>query len=85
MDYKTIVADLFGRFPQLRAVHDTKFSYMGEEGAGQYLVFGAVLLPALEEAMEAGDLATILPVCAFLEDVAEAAEEDAYLRSPARR
>ena len=54
---------------------------MGREEVGAYIVFGSVLIPALEQALAAGDLGSILPICAFLEDVAEAAEEDRGLEN----
>ena len=54
---------------------------MGKEKPGAYTVFGSVLMPALEQALAAGDLGSILQICAFLEDVAEAAEEDIGLRT----
>ena len=52
---------------------------MGTEEIGAYIVFGTVLMPALEQALATGDLSSILPICAFLEDVAEAAEDDPRL------
>jgi hypothetical protein len=81
MNYETIVTDLFDRFPRLELLSNKEFAYMGEEKPGAYLVFGSVLIPALEKAVEAGDLASILRICAFLEDAAKAAEEDLGLRS----
>ncbi len=81
MNYETIVTDLFVLFPKLRLLSDDKFAYMGKEKPGPYVVFGSVLIPALDHALEAGDLASILRLCAFLEEVAEAAEEDLGLRS----
>ena len=65
----------------LKEVWKTRFDYMGTETDVQYIVFGSVLIPALEEALSARDLSSILPVCAFLEDVAEAARKDSYLES----
>jgi hypothetical protein len=81
MNHETVVADLFKRFPKLRLVSDTKFAYMDGEELGTYTVFGSVLMPALEQALAAGDLASIIPICAFLEEVAEAAEKDLYLEN----
>jgi hypothetical protein len=81
MNYETVVTDLFKRFPKLQSVYDVKFAYMGNESPGAYIVFGSVLMPALEEALAVGDLGTILPICAFLEDVAEAAQRDIGLES----
>jgi hypothetical protein len=53
---------------------------MGGEELGAHTVFGSVLMPALEHALAAGDLGAILRICAFLEEVAEAAEEDLSLK-----
>jgi hypothetical protein len=81
MNYETVVADLFTRFPNLQAIYDVEFAYMGAEKPGAYLVFGSLLMPALEQALATGDLGSILPICAFLEDVAEAAKTDVGLES----
>jgi hypothetical protein len=76
MNYETVVTDLFERFPKLQSDYDMRFAYMGTEKPGAYIVFGSVLLPAFEQALAVGDLTSILPICAFLEDVAEAAQKD---------
>jgi hypothetical protein len=81
MKYETIVTELFNRFPKLQFSSDTEFAYMGNPKRGAYSVFGSILLPALERALEAGDLGSILKICAFLEDVADAAEEDRGLKT----
>lgn len=81
MNYETIVNDLLLRFPKLQLTCDTELAYMGEEKPRAYAVFGSVLMPALERALDAGDLGSILKICAFLEDVAEAAEGDRALRT----
>jgi hypothetical protein len=81
MNYETVVTDLFKRFPKFQSTYNVKFAYMGKEKPGAYIVFGSVLIPALEEALAAGNLGAILPICAFLEDVAEAAQKDVGLES----
>jgi hypothetical protein len=81
MNYETVVADLFTRFPKLKSAYDAEFTYMGTEKPGAYIVFGSLLMPALEQALAAGDLGSILAICAFLEDVAEAAKKDLGLES----
>jgi hypothetical protein len=81
MTYDTVVTDLFQRFPQFQAAYDANFAYMGEQTPGAYVVFGAIVIPALEEALAAGDLARILQICAFLEDAAEAARRDRALEA----
>jgi hypothetical protein len=81
MNCETVVADLFKRIPRFQSAYDEQFAYMGNEKPGAYIVFGSVLVPALEKALAAGDLGSILPICAFLEDVAEAAQKDNGLES----
>jgi hypothetical protein len=79
MTYETVVPDLFKRFPQFQAIWNTRFEYMGDERSVQYMVFGSLLIPALEKALSSGNLGVVLPICAFLEDVAEAARNDSSL------
>ncbi len=81
MNYDTVVTDLFNRFPRLQTVLETRFDFMGDEPSIQYIVFGSVLIPALEEALSAGNLGLILPICAFLEDVADSSKEDSGLEN----
>jgi hypothetical protein len=76
MNYATVVPELFRRFPKLEATYRAGFAYMGDEEPGQYIVFGSILIPALTASLENGDLGTILPICAFLEDVSTAARHD---------
>ncbi|WP_263367929.1 DUF7674 family protein [Edaphobacter bradus] len=81
MNFETVVTELFTRFPKLQATYRAQFDYMGDETPAPYMVFGSVLVPALTQSLEAGDLSSILPLCAFLEDVAEAARKDNGLRA----
>ena len=81
MNYTNVVPELFSRFPKLEAVYRDRFGFMGDEEAVQHIVFGSILIPALTAALEGGDLAIILPICAFLEDVSEAGHHDAALIS----
>ncbi len=81
MNYATVVPELFSRFPKLEAAYRGEFAYMGDEEPGQYIVFGSILIPALTAALENGDLGTILPICAFLEDVSTAARHDGALEA----
>jgi hypothetical protein len=76
MNYATVVSDMFSRFPKLEAVYRAEFAYMENDEPGPYIVFGSILIPALAKGLERGDLGTILPLCAFLEDVSLAARED---------
>jgi hypothetical protein len=65
MNYETVVTDLFTRFPKLRAIYETKFAYMGNDAPDAYIVIGSVLVPALEEALTNGDLASICKSAPF--------------------
>ena len=81
MTYQTTVAELFNRFPDLQITYRSQFSYLGEAEPGPDLIFGSILIPALEKGLEEGNLRTILEICAFLEDAAESAREDAALET----
>ena len=80
MNYETVVPELFERFPKFQEIWNVRFEYTRDEKSVQYTVFGSLLIPALEEALSSGNLGIILPICAFLEDVAEAARNDSSLR-----
>ena len=81
MTDQTVVREFFTRFPKLEAVYRADFAYMGDDEPGTYIVFGSILVPALESALKTGDLGLILPICAFLEDVACAARHDVGLEN----
>ena len=74
---------MFSRFPEMRADYETQFASLKAAGEGPlpFSAFGGVLVPALESAMEKGDLRRIASICAYLEDVAWGAQSDARLRS----
>jgi hypothetical protein len=76
MNYATVVSDMFSRFPKLEAVYRAEFAYMESDEPAPYIVFGSIFIPALTTGLERGDLGTILPLCAFLEDVSLAARQD---------
>ena len=78
MTYETAVAELFERFPDMRSRYRSEFDAMGEE-APAYVVFGSLLVPTLEAALERRDLRTILTICAYLEDASESAGTDSRL------
>jgi hypothetical protein len=79
--YETTVTELFERFPGLRETYQTQFEYMSDEKPEPYIVFGSLLIPTLETALEAADLRSILSICAFLEDAAESARKDTGLET----
>ena len=69
MNYATVVSEIFSRFPKLGAICRLEFAYMENDESAPYMVFGSILVPALVKELERGDLETILPLCALLEDV----------------
>jgi hypothetical protein len=79
MNYATVVSDMFSRFPKLEAAYRAEFAYMGNDEPSPYMIFGSILIPALAKGLERADLGTILPLCAFLEDVSLAARQDESL------
>jgi hypothetical protein len=81
MKYETVVAELFVRFPNLQVTYCSEFEYLCDEPPMPYVVFGSILMPELVRALEAKDLGVTLRICAFFEDVAEAARKDNGLRT----
>jgi hypothetical protein len=79
--YETVVTELFVRFPNLQATYCSEYEYLCDEPPMPYIVFGDMLMPELARALEAKDLGVILRICAFLEDVAEAARQENNLRT----
>jgi hypothetical protein len=79
MKYETVVTELFVRFPNLEATYRSECEYLLDEPPMPYIVFGDILMPELEKALEAKDLGVILRICAFLEDMAESARQDSAL------
>ena len=77
MTYESIAADLFARLPKFWPEEDAASLY--GDLSQPYVIFGSLLIPALEQALEAHDLATILKICAFLEDASVDAASDPKL------
>ena len=80
MTFDTAIEELFERFPAMRAEYRSQCQSLGKGTHSPYIAFGHVLLPALQMALERGDLSTILKICAYLEDAAECAASDALLQ-----
>lgn len=76
MTTETVVAELFGRFPEMQAEWRAKVRSNGTHLPDVRVAFKSMLIPALEDALERGDLRKILTICAFLEDAAESARDD---------
>ncbi len=81
MTYETVVAELFRRFPEMLARYRAEYAYTGDEEPLPYIVFGGLVMPSLEAALERQDLGAILPLCAYLEDVAVSAKADRALEN----
>jgi len=80
MTFDTVIEELFQRFPAMRTEYRSKCQSLGKGADSPSIAFGHVLLPALQIALERGDLATILKICAYLEDAAESAASDSLLQ-----
>ena len=75
MTYESVVRDLFARIPDLDTLYREQFSYLEGEGL-PYVVFGSLLIPVLETALENRDTERVRPICAFLEEAAVNAGTD---------
>ena len=79
MTYQSVLTELFHMLPFVEERYRESFAYLEGEAPLPYLVFGAVLVPSLEQALAAGDLAKILKIAAFLEEASEGADGDVEL------
>lgn len=80
MTFDTCVAEMLERLPELGLHwHELTGTQAAEQTAS--IALGSMLVPALEQAAEASDLATMLKVLAFLEDAAAASESDGRLKA----
>jgi len=79
MTYETMVPELLERLPALGPAYVAM--HLDDKEHLPTVVMGAILLPALERALDEQNLAPILKICAFLEDAAIAAQDDPRLES----
>jgi hypothetical protein len=79
MTYETVVPELFELFPNLQSAYETQFEHMGDEPSTGYIVFGSLLVPALETALKEQNLSSVALICSFLEDAAQSGRKDARL------
>jgi hypothetical protein len=70
MTYESAIPELFTRFPQLEPLYESKLSYLLDEDPLPYVVFGDILVPSLEAAVESGDAILTSAICEYLEDMA---------------
>ena len=78
MTYDTVISEFIHRFPELQ--EEANGSMYGDEPL-PYIVFGDVVIPRLEKALNDGELAVILRTCAYLEDIAVDSRRDAMLEA----
>ena len=79
MTYETVINEAIAHVPELRSL-DT-FHFLDEDPPLPYVVFGSLLIPALENASSEGDLKVILRICAFLEEASVSARHDGMLEA----
>ena len=65
--YNTVIDELFLRFPELREQANAGM-YDNDGTPLHYVIFGHVLLPALEAMLRAGDDRAVSSMCAYLEE-----------------
>src|ERR1700742_5220139 len=74
MNYQTVVPELLSRFPTIKAKYqDSDWDDL------PYVVFGCVLIPAVEADLKLGDTDEIASLCAFIEECAVDAKQDSML------
>ena len=79
MTYETVIDEALAHIPELRAM-DT-YHFLDEDPPLTYVVFGSLLIPVLENALNTGDLKVILRICAFLEEASESSRHDGGLEA----
>jgi hypothetical protein len=77
MTYETVIDEAISHVPELRATDTSRFP--DEDPPLAYVVFGSLLIPVLENALNSGDLKVILRICAFLEEASVSAGYDGAL------
>lgn len=78
MTYETVIDEAVTQIPELAAMDRDHF--LEEEPPLTYTVFGALLIPVLENALNMGDLKVVLRICAFLEEASEHSQNDGMLK-----
>jgi hypothetical protein len=79
MTYETVIDEMLTHVPELRAMDTSHF--LDEDPPLTYMVFGSLLIPVLENALDTGDLKVILRICAFLEEASESSRHDEGLEA----
>jgi hypothetical protein len=76
--YESVIGDLFAQMPGLVPLYREQMSYLGGEEL-PYVVFGSFLISVLESALEDHDDERVRLICAYLEEAAVSASNDARL------
>jgi hypothetical protein len=79
MTYETVIDEALTQVPELRAMDTSHF--LDEDPPLTYVVFGSLLIPVLENALNVGNLKLILRICAFLEEASESSRHDGGLEA----
>ena len=79
MKYESAIPELFKRIPQLEVLYQSQLAYLADEEPLPYVVFGDILVPSLEVALNSGNASMISALCEYHEDAA--ASEDAGLEN----
>src|SRR5216683_1197719 len=79
MTYETVIDEALTHVPELRTMDTSHF--LDETPPLTYVVFGSLLIPVLENALNANDLKVILRICAFLEEASVSARRDGMLEA----
>jgi hypothetical protein len=75
MTYESAIPELFTRFPHLEALYQSELAYLADEEPLPYVVFGDILVPSLEGAVDSGDASMISAICEYLEDAADSEDQ----------
>jgi hypothetical protein len=70
MTYESAIPELFTRFPYLQGLYKSKLAYLADEEPLPYVIFGDILVPSIEAAMDSGDTSVLSAICEYLEDMA---------------
>ena len=79
MTYETVIDEALAHVPELRTADTSHF--LDEDPPLTYVIFGSLLIPVLENALNEGDLKVILRICSFLEEASESSRHDGMLEA----
>jgi len=79
LTFDTVVTRLFEALPTLHFAYEAQFDYTLDEPPLAYLVFGSILIPAFERALDDENNALTESIGSFLEKAARSSKDDARL------